>query len=112
MERQLQDAWAHAGADLAVRLDRSERAERRSARANDELADPPRGVDRASGGLWLEPLEVVIVGVDDDVCAGGVERLIGRRALTNANVKSNDPIPTNSTRLVIAQDGIFAVNTT
>ena len=36
----------------------------------------------------------------------------GRRALTNANVKSKEPTPTKITRLVIAHDGIFAVTTT
>src|SRR5229473_1540601 len=36
----------------------------------------------------------------------------GRRALTNANVKSKEPTPTKITRLVIAHDGILAVTTT
>jgi hypothetical protein len=40
------------------------------------------------------------------------EALSGRRALANANVKSPAPTPTNTSRLVIAQAGIFAVRTT
>src|SRR2546428_1745746 len=78
MERQLQDPLAHADADLAVRLARSEGAERRSARPDDEFSDPLLQADLAGRCLWLEAPVIAVVAVDDDVGAGGGGRLPGR----------------------------------
>ncbi len=75
MQGQRQHAEGGGVPDLAVRGDRREARIVRAAGADDELADPVRGVQRADRGLRREALVDVIVAVEDDVCVMGIEHL-------------------------------------
>src|SRR5262245_13500352 len=86
-ERQLEDAMRDRRADEAVRRIRvGERPERRTAGADDELADAVR-IRVRRRVLRREALVVVVVAVDDDVGAGRNERLPERPGDRVAAVK-------------------------
>src|SRR4051794_7473916 len=72
MERQLQDAERRGIPDCAVGDDAREGPEVVAARSDDELPDSRRIRD-AARVLRREPLVVVVVAVEDDVGARGVE---------------------------------------
>ena len=75
MQRQLENAPRAVVADLAVRQRCPERiAVARAARSSNELADPVR-IGNAGGALLPEPLVVVLVAVQDDICVSVVEVL-------------------------------------
>ncbi len=66
--------WVVATRSSLLARGRRERAQGRSARPDDELADPADAVLAAARVLRGEPLVVVVVAVDHDVGAGVVER--------------------------------------
>ena len=75
VERELQHARRAGITSLAVRPDSAERADFGAPGADDELADARHRIGDARGCLGREALVEGVVGVDDDVHAGGVQGL-------------------------------------
>ena len=76
VERELQHTERPAVADLAVEADMIRVLGISGApRADDELANPERGVLDLGGGLGREPFIERVVRVDDDVDTSGVQRV-------------------------------------
>ena len=73
VQRELEHAVAGVVAHLAVGLRARERVQPGAAGAGDELADSAGGISLAGWVLRREPLVLVVVPVDHEVGAGGVE---------------------------------------
>src|SRR5436190_1414472 len=87
VQRQLEDTPRAVVADLTVRNGRSERvAVAHAAGASDDLTDPVR-VGAAARVLPREPLVVVLVAVEDDLCMSSVEVLPDRVPIRVAPVR-------------------------